>query len=70
LTGYGDEGRPWPHDALRKTFCSYHVAFYGDAAKTSLIMGHRGSSDMIFRHYRGLCTKAAGKAFFELRPDN
>jgi hypothetical protein len=32
-------------------------------------MGHRGNADMIHRFYRGLTTKAAGKAFFELRPE-
>lgn len=65
--GFGP-GKPWPHDGLRHTFATYHVAAYGDVAKTSLIMGHRGSADMIHRHYRGLATKAQGKAFFALVP--
>lgn len=68
LAGFGP-AKPWIPDGLRHTFATYHVAAFGDVAKTSMIMGHRGSTDMIHRHYRGLATKAQGEAFFGLVPD-
>lgn len=58
----------WPEDILRKTFCTYHVAYFENVPQTSLIMGHRGSPDMIHRHYRGLATKRQGREFFNLTP--
>lgn len=68
LAGYTGD-RKWPYDGLRRSFATYHVAAFNDVGKTSLIMGHRGSTDMIFRHYRGLTTRAQGEAFFALRGD-
>lgn len=56
----------WPQDALRHTFATYHVASFGDVAKTSLILGHKGAPDLLHRHYRGLATKAQGDAFWAI----
>lgn len=67
LAGFGPK-KPWPFDGFRRTFATYHVAAFNDVGKTSLIMGHRGSTDMIHRHYRGLATAKAGKAYFSLVP--
>lgn len=53
-------GRPWPRNALRHSFVSYHLAFFQDAGRTALEAGH--SQDVLFRHYRHLVTEqeAAG----------
>jgi integrase len=67
LAGYTG-ARQWPHDGLRRSFATYHVARFNDPGKTSLIMGHRGNTQMIFQHYRGLATKAQGQEYFKLRP--
>lgn len=61
-------GVPWPHDALRHTFATYHVAAFADPGKTALLLGHEGSPTLLHRHYRGLARAAEGKAFWELRP--
>jgi integrase len=47
-------GRPWPHNALRHSFVTYHLAFFQDAARTALQAGH--GQDILFRHYRELAT--------------
>jgi len=38
----------WPWNARRRTFCTYHVAKHQSAAKTSLILRHRGSPESLF----------------------
>lgn len=56
--------KPWPQDAMRHSFATYHLAKYSDPGKTSLLMGHEGSTALIYRHYRGLATKAEAERFF------
>jgi integrase len=46
----------WPHNGLRHSFGSYHLAFYGDAVQTAQQMGHR-SSDVVHNHYKALLLK-------------
>lgn len=68
--GYGtkhDHGRPWPHNALRHTFASYHYAMHANEAKLQALMGHR-SADMLHRHYRALKTKVEAEKFWKLMP--
>jgi site-specific recombinase XerD len=67
LAGYG-AGRKWPHDVLRHTFASYAVASTADPGLVALWLGHEGNPTMLFRHYRGLATKADAKRFWALRP--
>ena len=40
----------WPHNALRHSFGSYHLAYHGDATKTAYQMGHK-STDVVHNHY-------------------
>jgi integrase len=44
-------GFDWPHDVLRHSFGTYHLAAFEDAGKTSLQMGHSGNPSMLFNHY-------------------
>jgi|GEM_PF-1012692 len=67
LSGYGG-ARKWPSDGLRHTFATYHVAAFQNPGHTALLMGHRGSTQMLYRNYRGLTTKAEGDRFFGLLP--
>lgn len=60
--------RPWPHDALRHTFATYHVSMFKDAAKTALVLGHEGSPALLHRHYRGMVAQVEARQFAELRP--
>jgi len=57
----------WTPDALRHSFATYHVALFGDPGRTSLLMGHEGSTTMLYRHYRGLTTQSEGKMFFQIK---
>jgi len=57
----------WPHNALRHSFASYHLAAFKDAPALALEMGH-GSTRMIFKHYRALVTPRRGKEFWEIFP--
>jgi integrase len=69
LAGYGDRDarvREWPHDAMRHTFASYAVALTSDPGKVSLWLGHEGAPTLLYRHYRGLTTKAEAEKFWSL----
>lgn len=56
----------WPHNALRHSFASYHLAHFKDAG--ALEMGH-GSTKMIFEHYRALVPAVTAKRYWETTPD-
>jgi hypothetical protein len=43
----------WPWNARRRTFCTYHAAKHQNAAKTALILRHRGSPETLHNSYRG-----------------
>lgn len=60
--------KSWPHNALRHSFASYHLAAFEDAAKTALQLGHNRGTDLLFAHYRGLVTPAQSAAFWAIRP--
>jgi len=55
-------GRAWPHNALRHSFVTYHMAFFKDAARTALEAGH--GQNIMFRHYRELATEAEGEGWW------
>jgi len=57
-----------PGNILRHSFCSFHVALYGDAGRTALLMQHAGQQ-MLYRHYRGLAKHAAAEEYFRIVPD-
>lgn len=50
----------------RHTFITYHVAAYGDPAKTQAMVGT--SEKMRAENYCGLASKADGEAFFRILP--
>lgn len=57
----------WPHNALRHSFASYHLAAYGDAMRTATILGHKDPS-VVHNHYKALVVKVTALKFWELRP--
>ena len=59
--------RPWPDDALRHSFASYHLAGFNDAAATALQMGHKGTSTL-FNHYRAIVKPAEATRWWAIRP--
>ena len=61
---------PWPWNARRRRFCTYHIAKHQSAAKTALIMRNRGSSYTLHNSYRRLgVTQEQGVAYFGIMPE-
>ncbi|MCK4982453.1 MAG: tyrosine-type recombinase/integrase [Victivallaceae bacterium] len=57
-----------PKNALRHSFCSYHVALKEDAGKTATLLTQRGDVSILYEHYRGNATNADAKKFFGIAP--
>ena len=60
--------KTWPHNALRRSWGSYHLAAFENADLTAAQMGHT-SAETTFGKYRTLARKAEGEAWFALIPD-
>lgn len=60
------QGIAWPPNVTRHSFCSYHLAAFGNAARTALEAGH--SEAMLFGHYRELVTPDQAAEFWAIRP--
>lgn len=61
-----ESGVPMFHNCGRHTFITYHVAAYGDPAKTTAMVGT--SEKMRADNYCGLASKAEGEAYFRIWP--
>jgi integrase len=58
-----DESRPqWPHDVMRHTYCSYHLAAFENEALTAHLAGH--DVKILRRHYRRPIPKSDGEKFW------
>jgi integrase len=63
-----EEGRvPWPSDALRHSFASYHLAKFQNAPALALELGHQ-SNKLIFSNYRRRVTEMEAIEYFNLAP--
>jgi len=60
-------GAKWIKNGMRHSFATYHVAKYGNPAKTSYELGHN-SPELLFRHYRGLATAQDAAKFWQIAP--
>ncbi|MSU65313.1 MAG: hypothetical protein EXS38_04250 [Opitutus sp.] len=60
-------GLPEIRNALRHSFCSYHIAQHKDPSRTSVILCHT-SPRTLWKHYRGNATNADGAAWFSIVP--
>jgi integrase len=58
---------PWPHDALRHSYASYHVAKFQDAAALALQMGHT-TTKLIFSSYRHRVKQSDADAWWGIMP--
>jgi integrase len=54
-------------NALRHSFCSYHLALHRNAAMTAEIAGN--SPVMLNKHYKALVSKKAAEEWFSITPD-
>ncbi len=63
-----DKGlEPWPHDALRHSFASYHLAEFEQLDRLALQLGHE-STRVTMRHYRERVCAQDAHAYFGLKP--
>jgi len=58
---------PHPHNCLRHSFASYHVAARSDPGKTAYLLIHKDQKKL-WNHYKGNVTGAEGRAWEELTP--
>ncbi|HAL92381.1 MAG TPA: hypothetical protein DCM68_05085 [Verrucomicrobia bacterium] len=61
-------GVAWIADGPRKSFASAHFATNGDAGKLAGVLGHTSGVDILYRHYRGLMTKADARRYWNIQP--
>ncbi len=54
----------WPHDVMRHTYCSYHLAAFQNEALTAHMAGH--DVKVLRKHYRRPIPQKDGLAFWEL----
>jgi integrase len=57
----------WPHNALRHSFASYHLARFNDAAALALELGHT-NSNLVFQHYRQLVKPKQAEWYWKITP--
>jgi integrase len=60
-------GRPWPHDALRHTYASYHYAMFKDAGLTAKNLGHPNPT-LLRKDYNNAVTEKEAKKFWAITP--
>lgn len=58
----------WPHNAMRHSFGSYHLAKHLDAPRTAFEMGHT-TPDLLYNHYRNLVKPEEAAAYWEITPE-
>jgi site-specific recombinase XerD len=56
----------WPHNALRHSFASYHLAKHGDATKTAFQMGN--DPVVVHQSYKALVSNGDVERYWSLRP--
>lgn len=57
----------WPYNGLRHSFASYHVAHFGDAARTAMELGH-ATAQMLFSTYRELVGPEEAARYWQIMP--
>ena len=58
----------WPHNGLRHSFASYHLAHFHDAAALALQLGHT-NANLVFQHYRQAVRPAEAAKYWSIKPD-
>jgi integrase len=61
-------GLQWKDNALRHSFCSYHLALHRNEALTADLAGN--SPQMLRQHYRNLVGRKAAEAWFSITPES
>lgn len=61
-------GLDWPQNALRHSFCTYHLSMNGSAEKTALLLRHRNTAQLWRSYFAGLKSKAESARYFAVAP--
>jgi integrase len=62
-----DSKVPYPNNAMRHCFCSYHIAKYRDASKTAMLLGH-SSPKRLYHTYLELVTARDADTYWRIVP--
>jgi integrase len=62
--------KPWPKNALRHSYATYHLAEHRNAAELVVNMGHNDDAETLFNHYRGIVKPKQAKAYWEMVPES
>ena len=57
----------WPHNALRHSYASYHLAKHKDIGRLTDQLGHT-SPQMVFQHYRNIVKPAEAERYWKIAP--
>lgn len=60
--------KPWPKNALRHSYASYHLAHFKNPAELVMNMGHKDDADTVYNHYRGIVKPKDAEAYWSLGP--
>ncbi len=60
--------KPWPKNALRHSYATYHLAEHRNAAELVVNMGHNDDAETLFNHYRGIVKPKQATAYWGLVP--
>ena len=55
----------WPHNALRHSYASHHLAHFRDSQELAMELGH-ATTETLYKNYRHAVTPEEGKEWFEL----
>jgi len=56
------------HNVMRHTYATMHVAAFRNPGSTALNLGHGHSLEKLERHYKGLFSRSAAAAYWEIYP--
>ncbi|MGA2691869.1 MAG: hypothetical protein ABSF76_05850 [Opitutaceae bacterium] len=65
---FTDAKVPHPHNCLRHSFCTYHVAAFKNPGLTATILCHRNQG-MLWARYNGNATQEQGKRYWTITPE-
>ena len=57
----------WPKNALRHSFCSYHLAAFKNSSELACEMGHYNTK-MIYHHYRAVVRESVALQWWKVMP--
>ncbi|HET6456794.1 MAG TPA: hypothetical protein VFI02_20540 [Armatimonadota bacterium] len=61
---------PWPNNATRHCFASYHLAMHQDAGRTAFELGHTGDAKLLYKHYRNPnITSVEAERYWKITPN-